>query len=44
VILVIIVIAWPGSVTYWLDRGPKIDPDKVKIEIPQFDMPPLDFK
>ncbi|MDT2024343.1 TRAP transporter large permease subunit [Methylocella sp. CPCC 101449] len=33
-ILVIIVIAWPGSVTYWLDHGPKVDPNSIKIEIP----------
>jgi tripartite ATP-independent transporter DctM subunit len=44
VILVVIVIFWPGSVTYWIDRGSKIDPAKVKIEIPQPDLPPpLDF-
>jgi len=43
VILVIIVILWPGSVTYWIDRGTGIDPSKVKIEIPQIDLPPLDF-
>jgi tripartite ATP-independent transporter DctM subunit len=45
VILVIIVIFWPGSVTYWLDRGPKVDPSKIQIEIPQIDLPPpLDFR
>jgi tripartite ATP-independent transporter DctM subunit len=43
VLLVIILIFWPGSVTYWLDRGPKVDPATIKIEIPQIDMPPLDF-
>lgn len=31
--LVIILIFWPGSVTYWLDRQ-VADPTKVKIEIP----------
>jgi tripartite ATP-independent transporter DctM subunit len=45
VILVIIVIFWPGSVTYWLDRGPKVDPSKIQIEIPEIDLPPpLDFR
>ena len=46
VMLVIIVIWWPASVTYWLDKGQKIDLDKVKIEIPlgNNDMPPLDFQ
>jgi tripartite ATP-independent transporter DctM subunit len=43
VILVIILIFWPGSVTYWLDRGPKVDPSTIKIEIPQIDLPPFDF-
>jgi hypothetical protein len=44
VILVVIVILWPQSVTYWLDRGTGIDPSKVKIEIPEPDLPPpLDF-
>jgi tripartite ATP-independent transporter DctM subunit len=44
VILVVIVIFWPGSVTYWISRGPTIDPSKVQIEIQQPDMPPpLDF-
>jgi hypothetical protein len=44
VILVVIVIFWPGSVTYWIGRGPAIDPSKVNIEIPQIELPPpLDF-
>jgi tripartite ATP-independent transporter DctM subunit len=44
VILVAIVIFWPGSVTYWLGRGPTADPSTIKIEIPQQeDLPPLDF-
>ena len=32
-ILVAIVIFWPASVTYWLDKGPKVDPSKVEIRI-----------
>jgi tripartite ATP-independent transporter DctM subunit len=31
--LVVIVIFWPSSVTYWLDKTPKTDASKVKIEI-----------
>jgi tripartite ATP-independent transporter DctM subunit len=44
VILVAIVIFWPASVTYWIDRTTTIDPSKVKIEIQMPDMPPLNFK
>ena len=34
-ILVLIVILWPGSVTYWLDAPSKVDPDKqMQIEMP----------
>jgi tripartite ATP-independent transporter DctM subunit len=40
IILVAIVIVWPQSVTFWLDKGPKIDPSKVKIELEIPDMPP----
>jgi TRAP-type mannitol/chloroaromatic compound transport system permease large subunit len=44
VILVAILIFWPQSVTYWIDKGTSIDLDKIKIEIQQPDMPPpLDF-
>jgi len=40
------VIFWPQSVTYWLDKGPKIDPNSIKIEVPGFggnglSLPPL---
>src|SRR6201988_741759 len=44
VILVVILIFWPGSVTYWLGRGTGVDPSKVRIEIPMPDAPPpIDF-
>jgi tripartite ATP-independent transporter DctM subunit len=34
-ILVAILIFWPGSVTYWLDAPSKVDPDKeMQIEMP----------
>jgi len=38
VILVAIVIVWPGSVTYWLGQSTGIDPSKVNIEIPMPEM------
>jgi TRAP-type mannitol/chloroaromatic compound transport system permease large subunit len=43
VILVAIVIFWPASVTYCIDKQSNVDPSKVKIEIPQIDLPPIDF-
>jgi tripartite ATP-independent transporter DctM subunit len=43
VILVAIVIIWPASVTYWIDKKSDVDPSKIRIDIPQIDMPPLDF-
>ena len=38
-ILVAIVIIWPESVTYWLDKGTGVDPSTVRIEVPLPDMP-----
>jgi tripartite ATP-independent transporter DctM subunit len=38
-ILVAIVIFWPESVTYWLDRGTGVDPSTVRIEVPLPDLP-----
>jgi tripartite ATP-independent transporter DctM subunit len=43
VILVAIVILWPQSVSYWIDKGTNIDPSKVQINIPEIDMPPIQF-
>ena len=37
-ILVAIVIFWPESVTYWLDKGPAVDLNTIEIKI---DMPTL---
>ncbi len=31
--LVAVVIGWPGSVTYWLDKEVQVNPDDVKIEV-----------
>ena len=39
-LLVAIVIAWPESVTYWLDRGTGVDPATVRIDAPP--PPPAD--
>jgi tripartite ATP-independent transporter DctM subunit len=41
VILVVIVIFWPGSVTYWISKGPGLDPSKVNIQIEPPELPPL---
>src|SRR4029450_2956876 len=34
VILVVIVIFWPGSVTYGIDKGRVVDPSKFEIQVP----------
>jgi tripartite ATP-independent transporter DctM subunit len=43
IILVAIVILWPGSVTYWLDKKSNIDPSKIQIDIPFIELPPIQF-
>jgi TRAP-type mannitol/chloroaromatic compound transport system permease large subunit len=43
VIMVLLVILFPAMVMHYKGAGSKIDPNKVKIEIPQIDLPPLDF-
>ena len=45
VILVVILIFWPQSVTYWIERTKTVNPNSIKIDIPQLDspLPPLDF-
>jgi TRAP-type mannitol/chloroaromatic compound transport system permease large subunit len=40
IILVAILIMWPQSVTYFIDRGPKVDPSKIQMELPLPDLPP----
>jgi tripartite ATP-independent transporter DctM subunit len=42
VILVAILIAWPQSVTYWIDRGSKVDPTKIELHLPDLP-PPIEF-
>jgi tripartite ATP-independent transporter DctM subunit len=41
-VMVAIVIVWPGLVTMWLEKEAKIDLDKVKIEIPLQEFAPPD--
>ncbi len=42
-ILVVIVIFWPESVTYWIDGGPKANLNDIKIDIPLVDVPAPSF-
>lgn len=45
VLLVAIVIFWPESVTYWIDKSALTDPNKIQIEVPLPDAPPpLDLR
>ena len=45
VALVLIVIFWPESVTYWLDKGTGIDASTIRIEVPPLEeQPPVDFR
>jgi hypothetical protein len=38
-----LVILFPAMVMHYKNTGVHLDPDKVKIEIPQIDLPSLDF-
>jgi len=42
-IMVLLVIIFPVTVTGLLDKPVNVDLDKVKIEVPQIDLPPLDL-
>ena len=42
-IMVLLVIIFPSVVTGLLDKPVSVDLDKVKIEVPQIDLPPLDL-
>ena len=44
VIMVLLVILFPAMVMHYKGAASTIDPNKVKIEIPQIELPPLDFK
>ena len=41
VIMVLLVIMFPAMVMHYKGAASTIDPNKVKIEIPQIDLPPL---
>jgi tripartite ATP-independent transporter DctM subunit len=43
VIMVLLVIMFPAMVMHYKSAASTMDPSKVKIEIPQIDLPPLDF-
>jgi tripartite ATP-independent transporter DctM subunit len=43
VIMVVLVIAFPITVTGLLDKPVDVDLNKIKIEVPQVELPPLDF-
>jgi TRAP-type mannitol/chloroaromatic compound transport system permease large subunit len=42
-ILVAIVIFWPASVTYWLDKPKLVDPSKIELKLPTIEMPKLNL-
>jgi hypothetical protein len=42
-IMVVLVIAFPSTVTALLDKPSNVDLNKIKIDIPQIELPPLDF-
>jgi TRAP-type mannitol/chloroaromatic compound transport system permease large subunit len=42
-ILVAILIFWPESVTYWLDKPKPVDPNTIELNLPQMQMPSLQF-
>ena len=41
--MVLLVITFPAMVMHYKGVASTIDPNKVKIEIPQIELPPLDF-
>ncbi len=43
VIMVFLVILFPGMVMHYKGAASTIDPSKIRIEIPQIEMPPLNF-
>ncbi|HEX7618053.1 MAG TPA: C4-dicarboxylate ABC transporter, partial [Verrucomicrobiae bacterium] len=43
IIMVLLVILFPAMVMHYKGAASTIDPNKVKIEIPQIDLPPLNF-
>jgi tripartite ATP-independent transporter DctM subunit len=43
IVMVLLVILFPSMVMHYKGAASNIDPNKVKIEVPQIDIPPLDF-
>src|SRR5246500_243059 len=43
VIMVLLVIAFPSMVMHYKGGLSTVDPNSIKIEVPQMDLPPLDF-
>jgi TRAP-type mannitol/chloroaromatic compound transport system permease large subunit len=41
VIMVLLVILFPAMVMHYKSVGPQFDPNKVKIEVPQIELPPM---
>jgi hypothetical protein len=41
--MVVLVIAFPWTFTALLDKPLNVDLNKVKIEVPEIELPPLDF-
>ena len=41
--MVVLVIAFPVTVTALLDKPLDVDLDKVRIVVPEIELPPLDF-
>ena len=44
IIMVTLVIVFPAMVMHYKGAASTVDPDKVKIEIPQIELPPIEFK
>jgi hypothetical protein len=42
-IMVLLVILFPSMVMHYKGALSTIDPNTIKIEVPQIDLPPLDF-
>ncbi|HET9902346.1 MAG TPA: TRAP transporter large permease subunit [Xanthobacteraceae bacterium] len=42
-VMVVLVILFPAMVMHYKGAGTQIDPSKIKIEIPQIELPPLDL-
>ena len=41
--LVVILIFWPGMVTYWLEKPKIADPSKIELKLPQIEIPTLNL-